>query len=83
MNTDMHGKAIAAIHFSGYHTQHGNPEELVAKGNKTLHLSATYHGDHDQFWVIESDDGTEIARHNPKAIDRIIWSPPAHGEVQS
>lgn len=75
MNVDMHGKSITAICFNPFVRHlHGEPNPICAGGNKTLHLSATYHGDHDEFWVIESDDGKEIARHNCKQLSSIIWT---------
>lgn len=73
MNTKMHGKKIERIIFS--------PESsyqimtLESGSGHQLSLSATYHGDHDQFWVVETlePEGKEIARYNPRLIETIIW----------
>lgn len=73
MNKSMNGKAIEAIYWTTS-TWSGNPERVTAKDGKTLHLSATYHGDHEQFWVIECDNGQEVARHNAKTVDTIRWA---------
>lgn len=67
MNTDMNGKGIKSIHW-------GEAGSIHAEGEKTLHLSATYHGDRDEFWVVESYAGKEVARHNCKSIGTIIWT---------
>lgn len=78
MNTSMHGKQIAAIWFPG----DGNScnERIEADGGITLELSATYHGDRDEFWVVEKLNGEEIARHNPKVISTIRWKQPEKPE---
>ncbi len=39
-----------------------------------LHLSATYHGDHDEFWIVQTKDGEEVSRHNPKFAETIRWA---------
>lgn len=65
--TEAHGKAVAAVYFP-------NGEEVHAEANGlSLHLSATYHGDRDEFWIVASRDGREVARHNPRHIESIVW----------
>ncbi len=66
MNVSMHGKAISKIFFA-------SGESITSCPEKILWLSATYHGDRDEFWVIEQSCGTEIARHNPKYLETIQW----------
>lgn len=39
-----------------------------------LYLSATYHGDRDEFWIVQEKHGTEVARHNPRFIKTIQWA---------
>ena len=73
MNTNMNGKLISRIIFS--------PEssyqicELRSDGVRQLSLSATHHGEYDQFWVIEKEGGREVRRYNPRLIETIEWSP--------
>ncbi len=38
-----------------------------------LVFCSTYHGDRDEHWVVELKDGKEVARHNPRYIESIIW----------
>lgn len=66
MNIEMHGKQISEIYF-----EH---EAIKAKDQTTLMLSATYHGDRDEFWVIQYLDMQEVARHNCKYIATIKWA---------
>ena len=70
MNTEMNGKQVAEIWWVN---EHGD-SRVKAEGQKTLALSATYHGDHDEFWVIEYDDMQEVARHNCRQIASIKWA---------
>jgi len=70
----MDGKKIAEIYFEGGPGNfEGSPARIVSAKGTTLHLSATFHGDHDQFWVIESRDGKEVARHAVRSIASIYW----------
>ena len=73
MNTNMNGKSIAHIDLKC--DCHGNPMCKVADRDRSLMLSATHHGDHDEFWVIELvNNGTkEVARYNVSSLDRIVW----------
>jgi hypothetical protein len=74
MNTKMHGKLIDYIELNPAWTSHGNPESVGKYEPAVLHLSATHHGDHDQFWIVESKDGKEVARYNPRGVQHIRWS---------
>lgn len=53
----------------------GNPESVGKWESADLHLSATYHGDHDQFWVVVSEGGKEVSRYNARGIQHIVWLP--------
>lgn len=74
MNTSMHGKKIRSIVFSGESSY--QIETIVSGGLLQLELSATHHGDHDQFWVVKKFDGLEVARYNPRLIETIEWATP-------
>ena len=78
MNVGMHGKAIKKIYFDG--SGIGNEVVWLEAGdfpgvNRSLSLSATHHGDHDEFWVVEKLEGKEVARHSVRNIANIIWLP--------
>ena len=50
----------------------------VRSGPETrLKMSVTYHGDRDEFWVVElaliDDKWREIARHNPRYLSGWMW----------
>ena len=70
MNTEMHGRQIKRIWFNGAN----GDETIAADGQRTLRLSATYHGDRDEFWVEEYFNACEVARYNCKFIASIIWA---------
>lgn len=67
MNTSMHGKEIRQIQMR--EGQEFRQETDVQK----LKLSATHHGDHDQFWVIVEIRGSEVERFNARYLDSITW----------
>ena len=71
MNKSMDGKLIAKIfwpHDGG---------TISASDEVGLHLSATYHGDRDEFWVVQSDKGgNEVARHNLSFVESFAWVEP-------
>ena len=71
MNTKiMNGKLIAKVVWPDSSSMEANDE-------RGLHMSATYHGDRDEFWIVESDEkGNEIRRHNPKYADCWEWVEP-------
>ena len=71
MTTAMDGKAISRIWFIA-----DNGENIQADSVFSLELSATHHGDRDDFWIVQKKDGVEIARHNPRAISTIEWREP-------
>jgi len=78
MNVNMHGKSINYIDLNPVWTQSGNPERIEAGNGITLSLSATYHGDHDEFWVVELKGDREVRRFSTRGIQHIRWS--AQGE---
>lgn len=83
MNTTMHGKPIARIDFidgpSGnpHFCERGEPERQPYHGfyhRAFMLLSASHHGDHDEFWVVFVDaEGKELARRNARACEHIVW----------
>jgi hypothetical protein len=74
MNKDMHGKLIEYIELEPAWTQHGNPERVIPPTGQTLRLSVTYHGDHDEVWIVLSEGDVELARYNPAGVNHIRWS---------
>lgn len=81
MNTEMHGKPAQSIEF--YDTMAGNPVEWKAgvvvnrEYIARVELSATHHGDHDEFWFVAIDaNGNEIARRNAKYVEHVTWVRP-------
>jgi len=76
MNTEMNGKKIKAI----YLPDSGNDIGQSITGSPTLSLefSATHHGDHDEFWVLEFRDiegkFKEVCRYNPRYLEAILWA---------
>ena len=68
MDIKMHGKNISQVFWN-----EGKESLDAERDGLSLFLSATFHGDHDEFWIVEMRDGVEIARHNPRYVDQIIW----------
>lgn len=73
MNVEMHGKKIAAVLWPDTETEKGRCL-MVGYGCDDMHLSATYHGDRDEFWIVQTKDGAEVARHNPRYVETIEWA---------
>jgi hypothetical protein len=72
MNTAMNGRRINLIDITES-TVSGNPERHASGRGRQLALSATFHGDRDEFWIVETIDGVEIRRWNAKAVAYIEW----------
>lgn len=51
---------------------------LTKTNERTMETLNEYHGEYDLDWVIEKINGKEIARHNTKYIETIVWE---EGEV--
>ena len=71
MNTKtMNGKLISWVQW---------PHGLTVTADDTIgfHFEGTYHGDRDEFWIVESDGrGFEIKRHNPRFVESWEWVEP-------
>jgi len=74
VNTKMNGKLIDYIELNPMWTQSGNPERISSGNGCALTLSATHHGDHDQFWIVLVKEGVEVARYNPRGVEHIRWT---------
>lgn len=79
MDTSMNGKEILAIEFMEGHDRPKTVIQACSTEKRRLYLSASYHGDHDEFWVVEETldgDGNmrEVSRYNPRAIEAIHWA---------
>lgn len=74
MNREMHGKLIDYIELDPVWTQQGNPERVTAGDGHTLRLSITYHGDHEQVWIVLSKGDVEVSRYNPRGVNHIRWA---------
>ncbi len=72
MTTEDHGKKISEIWYAG----DGNTMDsrVQSDESKQLELSATHHGDHDEFWVLVKKDGIEVERLNAKFLSSIVWA---------
>lgn len=72
MNTSMHGKKVKMISWPDSENELGR---YISAGGQygELTLSALYHGDRDEFWVVQTKDGEEVARHNARYIESIVW----------
>ena len=67
MNIEMDGKKVKSIYLDG-------DEYMFAEGKRTMTLSASTHGDRDDFWVLVYEDMIEVSRHNCKYISSIEWA---------
>lgn len=70
MHINMDGKLIAWVLWP-------DGSKLTAEDDIDLHFEGTYHGDRDEFWIVESDArGFELRRHNPRTVDSWEWVEP-------
>lgn len=77
MNTkEMNGKPIKIIYWQD--TGNGNIVSLESSDDILLEMSATHHGDHDEFWVAEyhkiDNEFREVSRHNTRYIESFEWA---------
>ena len=70
MNTKMHGAKLKNVYWP-------NGELVIADDSTRLHLSATYHGDHDEFWIVQTNKhDMEVARYNIRYVESFAWDEP-------
>lgn len=73
MNTNMHMKPIKAVYWPDTEAEQGR-HLITGDECGNLYLSATYHGDRDEFWIVQEKNGVEVARHNPAFVETIQWA---------
>lgn len=66
MNLEMNGKPISTIWFP-------NGDSLGRNGSEKMVLSATYHGDREEFWVVCKIGDRETRRFNCRHLASIDW----------
>lgn len=71
---DMDGKKIKEIWWPDTELEQGR--HVPASDQLSLEISATYCGDHNEIWIVEKNliTGEEVARHNPRYVETIIWA---------
>ena len=68
----MSGKEISQVWWPDTDTE--KDRNIKTGKNRILEFSATHHGDHDEFWIVEmNSDRKELARHNPRYIETFYW----------
>ena len=68
----MNGRNIEMVQWPDTESEQGR---CMMRGEGIgLHLSATYHGDHDEFWIVQTNAGVEQSRHNTRYVESIIWA---------
>lgn len=76
MNVSMNGRKVSHICW----VLGAENSEEIARSDQHGHLElvATYHGDHDEFWIAKiRQDGMEVRRFNCKYLSYIAWEEPA------
>ena len=63
-----HGRAIQTI------TWTDGRAVMSATEKSRLVFISEYHGDHDEDWVLVVEGDKEMARHNTRFIESIIWA---------
>ena len=72
MDLSMNGKKIAQVWWPDTDTE--QDRNIKTSPENVIMFSATHHGDHDEFWIIETDaSGVEKGRHNPRFVETIYW----------
>ncbi len=72
MNVGMNGKKIKTIFWPDTESEQWR-HMTVGEDCEGMHLSATHHGDRDEFWIIVTKDGKEFRRYNPRYVESIEW----------
>jgi len=65
----MKGRQIESIWWPDNDTESGR--HIKAEGTHTLQLEYIY--GEDDSWVLQLENGIEVARHNVRYIETIIW----------
>ena len=73
MDTSWNGRKINAVYWPDTEAEQGR---CLVAGDQCgdLWLSATYHGDRDEFWIVQEKSGVEVARHNMRLVESIQWA---------
>lgn len=72
MNIEMHGKRIKEVRWPDNGAKIG--ERLVSGiSADDIYMSATRHGDREEFWIVVVRNGKEVSRENPRYVKTIFW----------
>ena len=73
MDMNLDGKKIAAVYWPN-----SDIEKVVClrigHDCDDLYLSATNHGDRSELWIVQIFEGAEVARHNARYVETIVWA---------
>ena len=78
----MHGRAIELISWPDNGNEHGRMINAPSHYADEMSLSIENFGDHGAAWVSVMKGGAEVARHNTKYIESIVWVDDIKGEKQ-
>ncbi len=73
MSHDAETKPVASINFAN--VPEGTQPYLFAahKPGRELLYEKKYHGDRDEEWILQIEDGVEVARHNVRYLESVWW----------
>lgn len=74
MTLEDHGKKIKEVWFPGEGNAYN--ERIQSKDGIELQLSATNHGDRDEFWVSVKEGGLETRVVNLRQATEVVWQEP-------
>lgn len=76
MNTwdDMHGRKISKIFWPDTESEQGRELSVPSHHADEMSFSMENLGDHGAAWVSVIKGGIEIARHNARYIESIVWA---------
>lgn len=73
---EMHEKRIKQVIFP-VSADGSFAQPLAHSDTVLLFMSATHHGDHDEFWIVEyhliGEEFKEVKRHNIKYVESWEW----------
>ncbi|MDY6895258.1 MAG: hypothetical protein SVO01_07595 [Thermotogota bacterium] len=72
MNRELHGKEIREVWWPDSRNEHGR--HIKSNGYISISLNVTFCGDRTEAWIVEICNGEEIARHNPRYVESILWA---------
>lgn len=71
MSQDNNNRNIRAVHWPDTESEQGRSLRSPECGD--LVFVSEYRGDHSLDWIVQCVNGKEVARHNARYVETIVW----------